>query len=85
MIPTEMSLRDYLKSDESIAPLLLFWGIYVVLILVWGIRGIAIEDVSQQFKWKGSEIYGFLVVGAGAFLAGFLIDSVVRRKIRPSD
>ena len=84
-IPAEMSLPDYLNSDESIVPVILFWGIYVVLILMWGVREIATEDASQPFKWKGSEIYGFLVVGAGAFLSGFLIDSVMRRKDRTED
>ena len=38
------------------------------------------EELSQPFQWKGSKIYGFFVVGLGAFLAGLLIDSVVRRK-----
>lgn len=79
-MPRGMSSSDYLKSKESFAPIVLAALMYVGLLIVYAIRETAKLEAGDgpQFVWKGSEIFGFLVVGIGGLTWGFLLGSLLR-------
>ena len=79
-MPREMSLKDYLTSKECVGPIVLSGLLYFGLLVVYAIRETATADMAQPFRWKGSEIYGFLVVGIGALIWGFLLGALLRRE-----